>query len=293
MKFYCIRGAHKAPHNEEAFNYLREACQQRGIEFVVLAVDDFDFSIDFSQTLETPSMLYRLGLGGQALLLEALLLKDGVATLYGTSESLFARGFEWGAVIRMQKTGLPVIPTIYNVNAAHDGHLVGYAEKLGGFPIILKAAGGSHGSAVMRIDSLESLRSVVGFVADRENARFVLRKFIPEARHIRLVVIGDKVADAIRYLPQANDFRTNAVSVPQVEAFPRTVETEYIFSIAERAVKELGLEFGGVDVLVDPEGNAYIAEINFPCNFARNQMNTGVDIAGMIVDYLMSKVVPQ
>ena len=62
-----------------------------------------------------------------------------------------------------------------------------------------------------------------------------------------------------------------------------------IFALAERAVAALGLEFGGVDILVDEQGTATIAEVNFPCNFARNQMNTGTDVAGLLVDHLMAK----
>lgn len=122
---------------------------------------------------------------------------------------------------------------------------------------------------------------------DTETSRFVLRKFIANARHFRMVVIGDKVVDTIEYIAPDDDFRTNAVAVPQV--LPRNDASDDLKRIAAHATNALGLEFGGVDVLIDTEGNAYIAEVNFPCNFARNQMCTGTDIAGQMIDYLVAK----
>src|SRR5690606_11342841 len=105
----------------------------------------------------------------------------------------------------------------------------------------------------------------------------VLRQFIHDARHIRVVVVGDRAVDAIEYAPQPNDFRTNAVAVPQVTKF-ELGESPEIGELSERAVAAAGLGFGGVDVLLQPDGRFFVAEVNFPCNFARNQLNTGVDI---------------
>jgi RimK family alpha-L-glutamate ligase len=289
MKLYCLIDDENAHSNERMFEYLKAACEARNIELVVLSAAGFDYGQDMGQVLETPSSLYRLSSGHRVQTLEALLLKDGVATMYKSLDSLMKRSFSWGSAIRLQKAGLPIIPTIFNIDRSQDDRLGQYVEQLGGFPIILKGAGGSHGSSVLKIDSLESLRSVLGYVSGVHDY-FVLRKYIDNARHIRCVVIGDRVFDAIHYLPQPNDFRTNAVAVPQVEAFARNEQTEYIFGMAEQAVAALDLEFGGVDVLVGQDGSAAIAEVNFPCNFGRNQMNTGADVAGAIVDHLLAKV---
>lgn len=289
MKLYCILTSLKKAYNKEAFEYLKQATESRGLEFVVLESEAFDYGQDMAQAIETPSLLYRLGTTQHAAMLEALLVREGVTTLYGNPQMLFMRGFPWSGALRLQAAGLPIIPTVFNVAKGQEDRLQGYVDQLGGFPIILKASGGSHGSSVLRIDSLESLKSVLGFVTSSTEGNFVLRKFIHNATHLRMVVVGDTVADAIRYLPQPGDFRTNAVDVPQVEAYVQTSENAHLFDLAVRGVQALGLEFGGVDLLLDADGNATIAEINYPCNFARNQMNTQVDVAGKIVDYLLAK----
>ena len=216
-------------------------------------------------------------------------MQEGVASLYIDSANLYRRMFPWSATERLSRADLPIIPTVLNVGKGQDEHLASYVEKLGGFPVILKGSGGSHGASVLRLDSMESLRSVLGYVASDKTTLFALRKFIHAATHLRMVVIGNQVVDAIRYFPQPDDFRTNAVATPKVEPYAQTGENQQYFDLAAAAVKALGLEFGGVDLLVDEKGDAYIAEVNFPCNFARNQMNTGFDVAGAIVDHLLAK----
>jgi len=287
MKLYCVitREAQKETHS---YQYLEQACQQRHIELVPVQADTFDYSQDMSQFIETPSMLYRMGIGERTAILEALLCRPGVATFYDDVSYIFTRN-GWGPTIKQQAAGLPTIPTIFNIRRDQEGYFERYAEHLGGFPLILKASGGSHGASVLRVDSLESLRSVVGYVTEGA-ASFALRKYIHDATHLRMVVVGDQVVDAIRYLPQPGDFRTNAVAVPEVEAYPRTEQTREYFELAVKAVAAEAIEFGGIDLLVDATGTAYIAEINFPCNFSRNQMTTHVDVAGSMVDYLLAKV---
>lgn len=287
MKFYCLI-VNDEQKTSKSYEYLEQAVRARNVEFVPIVADTFDHGQDMQRALETPSILYRIGTGKRAMLLESLLVRPGVTTFYSDIRPLFMRG-TWGPTVVQQNAGLPVIPTIFNIDRTQEEKFADYVERLGGFPVVLKSSGGSHGSGVMRVDSLESLRSVVGFTAPGRPGEFALRKYIHDATHLRLVVIGDQVVDAIRYLPQPGDFRTNAVAVPQVEAYPRTDKNSKYFELAVKTVAVEGLEFGGIDLLVTPDGTAYIAELNFPCNFSRNQMNTGIDVAGAMVDYLVTK----
>ena len=289
MKLYCIVSNEKKGHNQECVNFLQQACEKRDIEFVMLDATAFNYGQDIAAFVETPALVYRVATTRRAVLLEALLLRDGVATMYDDPANLYRRMFPWNATERLKRAGLPIIPTVLNVSMEQEQYLASYVDILGGFPIVLKGSGGSHGASVLRLDSMESLRSVLGYVTADKSRLFALRKFIHGATHLRMVVVGDKVVDAIRYFPQPNDFRTNAVQVPKVEAYAQTPENQQYFDVAVASVRTLGLEFGGVDVLVDEAGEAYIAEVNFPCNFARNQMNTGVDVAGAIVDHLAAK----
>lgn len=285
MKFYCIIRSRTDIQNQDTYNLLKKAVVARGLEFVDLETNVIDYD-RLDEIIEPGSLLYRIAGGGRSSLLEVL-VSDRTTTLKRDVSAILSRGSSWGSAIRMQHAGLPVIPTIFNVSRIHAARVPAYVESLGGFPVILKSAGGSHGSGVMKFDTLESLQAVLDYISDDKSRDLVLRRFIANAQHLRLVVVGDQVVDTIRYRPQEDDFRTNAVAVPQVD--PVTDVSVQILADAVQAVHCQGLEFGGVDILVDKEGDHYIAEVNFPCNFARNQLNTGVDVVGHIVDYLLKK----
>jgi len=114
----------------------------------------------------------------------------------------------------------------------------------------------------------------------------ILREFIDQPTHARLIVLGDQVVDSIEYVAQGDDFRTNAGDTPSVRPKKFSPEME---AIAVQAVTVLGLEFGGVDMMTDEAGNDVVLETNFPCYFVRAQEATGTDVAGKMVEYLMAK----
>lgn len=157
-------------------------------------------------------------------------------------------------------------------------------DYLGGFPIIIKALGGSHGVGVMKIETTESLFSVSDYLR-RQGGIFVMKEYCDVKSTARLIVLGDKVIDSIEYRANKGDFRSNE------GAKPNTYVKEYDDATKELAVKAthaLGLEFGGVDIMNTPDGPK-VAEVNFPCFFPRCQMLTGVDIADEMIKYLMAK----
>lgn len=285
MIFYCIIKSKNNITNPNTYNLLQKSCEDRGIQFVPLEADTLDYAAIYDEIVEG-SLLYRLASSHRAALLEAL-LDDKVITLRRDNASLLSRAFGWGSALRLERAGVAIIPTIYNVSRSHDMQLSHYVDQLGGFPIVLKSTGHSHGAGVMMLNSLESLRSVLDYISDETTSNLVLRKYISNARHLRLVVLAGEVVDVIEYLPQPDDFRTNAVATPEVKQLASI--NPAITADAIKAVGVLGLEFGGVDVLVDEQDNFYIAEVNHPCNFARNQLNTGVDISGKMIDALLKK----
>lgn len=287
MKLYVIIRSKDNISNKDTYELLLKAARDAGVDYEILESDNFDYVRGFDN-LDYTSVMYRLARGNRAASLEVQLALRGMKGAFRDVNALLSRSFSWGSAMRMQAAGVPIIPTIYNVSKHESARLADYVDQLSGFPVIVKASGGSHGEGVMKVDSLNSLRSILGFVTDAGSSQFVLRQFIADARHIRLVVVGDKVVDVIEYDVQPDDFRTNAVAVPTV--VDRNDIDASIKQIAVDAVTSLGLEFGGVDILIATDGKPYVAEVNFPCNYARNQLNTGADIARMLVDYLVGKV---
>ena len=55
------------------------------------------------------------------------------------------------------------------------------------------------------------------------------------------------------------------------------------------ALPEGSVPTAGVDILETADGKLYLLEANFPCYFAQAQVAVGVDIAVMMLDYLLQK----
>lgn len=72
--------------------------------------------------------------------------------------------------------GLPVIPSFSGIPDS-EGALKQCVEELGPFPQIIKVTGHSLGVGVMRVDSLESMRSVLDYVQSLK-VDVLIRKYI-------------------------------------------------------------------------------------------------------------------
>lgn len=277
MRFFAIYTPNS--DTDTRVSLLQKSCAERKIEFITLNPQTFDFTEE--SPLKQGDALYRIAPGKAARVIERFLMRDDIATLYQNNDRTF---FESDNILLYKKHGVPVPKTIPYFRNDRE-FLKKSVDYLGGFPIILKAMGGSHGVGVMRVDSFPSLFSLADVLVTW-NQRLVMKQYIDNPSHARLIVLGNEVVDSIRYTAQDGDFRSNIGTQPQVtqEKFPADIE-----AIAVQAVRAIGTEFGGVDILLDGKGGAYVAETNFPCYFPRAQNITGTDISGRIVDYLLKK----
>ncbi|HVX58607.1 MAG TPA: hypothetical protein VG964_02625 [Candidatus Saccharimonadales bacterium] len=279
-KFYCVVNSKSSNSDDKTTaGLLEKACHDRGIEFVNVDSESFDFSDP--PELETGSALYRVSIDPASSMVFRLLVAENVATVY--QNLLVAMSQRITSALTHQKFGLPVIPTIFDLPRDRE-KLKKSVDTLGGFPIIIKAVGGSHGVGVMRADSFESLASMADYL-NGQTGRFIMRKYIDFEHHARLNVLDGKVIDSVIYERPENDFRTN-VSGIRVRGHRFGDEIE---DTAVRSVQALCSDFGGVDILIDKSGKGFLAEVNIPCFFPRTQMATGVDTAGMLVEHLVKK----
>ena len=288
-RFYCLVADAKKVSSAETFRLLKEACRKRRIDFVVLAPPKIAYDLKQVPSLP-PGGIYRQAAGnkrvtqyGFAIRLKNPHLKDWFDH---KQTDVIDGGAPWQSVMVGELKGTAILPTLYGLTSHVDGNLIAdINSKLDGFPVIVKKTGASHGQGVIKVDSAESLKSTLGHLIKKEGSEFVLRKYIADARHFRLVVLNNKVISSIEYELPADDFRTNTGNDPDVKPAQTSAS---LCKLAVAATKHTGKLFGGVDILVDDKGDAYIAEVNTPCNFARNQHCTGEDLAGQIVEFFTS-----
>jgi len=253
---------------------LQKSCEQRNILYLEITPETFDYQR--TPRPEKGDLIYRVATDIAAIRLEQFLFKIGVCGLY---KQPFFECLEQN--ILLQKAGIPVPKTIHSLRS--DRRLLpSHVEYLGDFPLIVKVPGSEGGMGLMQVDSYPALTSLLDYL----NSSPLLMSFVEHRHSYRLLVLGDEViaTKTLHCAPQ--EFRSNAVGG----------HTDYFNSVpaaakemALQAAALLQLEFGGVDILEQPDGTLIFAELNFPCYFADQQIEAKIDITGKILDYLSAK----
>ncbi len=259
---------------------LREACRERQIPFEVLTARTFNF--DPAKRLQAGDLLYNTGVSVAAIRAEQFLFAPGVATFHSAKDGVYF-GIN-SQTLLVESAGIRIPKTVYLASSAPK-LLEEQVERVGGFPVVVKVLGRSGGIGVMLAESTASLRSLIDFaIAQGHNPH--LCQFIRDATHWRMVVLGGEVIASYRNRKIAEDFRTCGSKDP---AIFRAVPPAMAFTTAVSATAACRIEFAGVDLLEDPDGNVWFLEANFPFYYPHAQLHGGVDIAGKMVDFLAAK----
>jgi hypothetical protein len=269
-RFFCVTHAYLSDTNA----VLEAACDARGIAVEWVLPDTFVF--DARRAPKPGDLLYRAAAGIAADRIERLLWKPGVAACYDDPFFECAAQSIW-----MQRCGVAMPRTAHSVPRGRE-QLAQLAADLGGFPLVLKIPGGEGGTGVLRADSLGALFSLLDYVPSSA----VLMEYIEHTVAYRLIVLGDEVISTEARHPGPFDFRSNAPGNTTLGAVRAPVKAKRLAIAAARALR---LEFGGADVLKAKDGRMVLAEFNFPCHFADQQADSGVDIAGAMIDYLLNR----
>lgn len=261
---------------EVARDRLIVACVKQGVKYEVLDPLRFD---PRERSFSDKDSFYRISLTNRAKSLDIYLTKMGCRSL---KVSNFVRLDTIERDFMCAEAKITCIPTIY-FPVLEPERLVNQVESLGGFPIIVKEMGSSSGGGIMKIDSMSSLLSILRTVIDRANGKVFLKKYIEHDEQARIIVLDGKVVGEKGNTKSGEDIVLNTgIDFTQV----KREYSKDIKNMAIKAVKTLGLSFGGVDILIGKDGTNYLAEVNMPCAFKYVEDVAGVDIAGQIVEFL-------
>lgn len=270
QRLFCVT----QPFLDATNEVLRAACDSRDVQFIAVMPEEFVPSARL--TPRPGDLLYRAATHISADRIERLLWHPGVAAFYETPFFECTSQSIW-----LERSGLPTMRMAHTLPRDRV-RLEGIVKKLGGFPVVAKVPGGEGGEGVIRVDSLPALFSLLDYAP----ASATLMEYFEHVVAFRLIVLGKRVIATEARHPGAFDFRSNAMGGGLIG---RVKTPQRLARIALDAAKALRLEFGGVDLLEEKRGRVRIAELNFPCYFADQQRDSGIDIAGKMVDYLLAK----
>lgn len=158
-------------------------------------------------------------------------------------------------------------------------------EEVGGTPVILKLLEGTHGTGVVKADSVSSAKSAVeAFSGIKQD--LIVQEFIEEAKgsDLRVFVIDGEIVGAMERTgsESEDEFRSNLHKGGSAKAIPIEELDKKVVAVATEVTKHLGLSVAGVDILPSNRGPLVI-EVNSSPGLAGIERVTGIDIAGKII----------
>jgi [lysine-biosynthesis-protein LysW]--L-2-aminoadipate ligase len=156
-----------------------------------------------------------------------------------------------------------------------------------GYPVVLKPVVGSWGRLLAKIndrDAAEAILEHKAVLGSYQHSIFYFQEFIEKpGRDIRVLMVGDETITAI--YRKSPHWITNTARGGEGEICPITPELTEICVNATRAV---GGGVLAVDIIEHPSKGYLVNEINHTLEFHTAQPTSGVDIAGVIVDYVIA-----
>jgi ribosomal protein S6--L-glutamate ligase len=186
----------------------------------------------------------------------------------------------------ISKSGIGIPKSVFARHPKADD-VKALIQEVGGTPVILKLLEGTHGTGVIKADSVSSAKSAVEAFSGIKRD-LIVQEFIEEAggKDIRAFVVDGEVVGAMERSGQEGEFRSNL----HKGGVARAIEIDKkIKSTALEATKLLGLTVAGVDLLISSRGPLVI-EVNSSPGLQGIEKATGFDIAGKIIEAAEKKV---
>ena len=180
--------------------------------------------------------------------------------------------------------GLPVTGFAHSPDDVPD-----LIQMVNGAPLVIKVLEGTQGIGVVLCETQKAAESVIeAFMGLKQD--IMVQEYIKEAggADIRCLVIGDKVIASMKRQAKPGEFRSNLHRGGTASLIKITPEER---STAVRAAKVMGLRVAGVDILRSAHG-PLVMEVNSSPGLERIETTSGIDIAGLIIEYLENNAEP-
>lgn len=179
----------------------------------------------------------------------------------------------------LAKAGVGIPKTVF---ARETADLDDVLDQVGGAPVIIKVARGTHGNGVVLAETKKAAKAVMqAFYV--EGVSFIVQEYVAESAgtDIRAFVVNGKVVASMQRQSLDDDFRSNLHQGG--EGTPvKLSETER--KTAVKAAKAMGLPIAGVDMMRSERG-PLVLEVNSSPGFGIEKV-TGHNIAEKIIEYV-------
>lgn len=179
----------------------------------------------------------------------------------------------------LAKAGVGIPKTVF---ARETADFDGVLEQVGGAPVIIKVARGTHGNGVVLAETRKAALAVMqAFYV--EGVNFLVQEFIQESAgvDIRAFVVDGKVVASMVRQSLDDDFRSNLHQGGEGISVKLTAEE---LRTAQKAAKAMGLSICGVDMMRSARG-PLVLEVNASPGFAIEKV-TNRNVAEEVIKYV-------
>jgi lysine biosynthesis enzyme LysX len=172
---------------------------------------------------------------------------------------------------------------------ALDGASLGDAASKLEYPYIDKPPVGSWGRLVSLVKNPQVAEQVFNhrrLMGAPQLRIHVIQKPARLGQDIRCLVVGESIAACMKRIGPEGDWRSNAALGGSTRPYKPEGEVE---ELSIKAAKTIGAVVAGVDIVYDDEGY-YVNEVNVVPEFKALVKTTGVNIARIIVEYIVREV---
>ncbi len=280
--------------NNYSTSRLRAAAEERG--HTVKVLNTLRFAMDLQQG--EPTLQYRSKLLSDY---DAVLPRIGASiTYFGTAVvrqfeqmKVFVANGSTGIANSRDKLRSLQILSRHGIGIPHTTFVRGRKDvlpaiqRIGGAPVIIKLLEGTQGVGVILADTDKVAEAIIETLQSTKQ-NVLIQKFVAESkgRDVRAFVVGDRVVGAMRRVAQGQEFRSNVHRGGKTEA----IELDDAYrKTALRSAQIMGLRVAGVDMLEGKDG-PQVMEVNSSPGLEGIEGATGLDIAGVIVDWMTAHV---
>lgn len=182
----------------------------------------------------------------------------------------------------LSKAGVAIPKTVFSRNTADIDDLI---EMVGGVPVIIKLARGTHGNGVVLAETKRMAKSALQalYLHNEDGTNILIQEFIKESAgtDIRAFVVGGRVVASMKRQSLDDDFRSNLHKGGEGMVIKLTEEER---KMAVKAARAMGLTVAGVDMMRSSRG-PLILEVNASPGFGIEKV-TGRDVATPIIEYI-------
>ena len=276
-------------HNEYKIIRFKEEFSKLGISLDVLKNDGTLAEIENNNVrLNIPECDFVIYLDKDAYL--ARLLEKAGKRIFNNAEFIKMCDDKMLTFIKCANEGIKMPdtfagPLVYtSIEKPHIEFLDTIINKLG-FPMVVKKVYGSLGEGVFLVKDREELISLYEEICHNP---LIFQRYVSSSkgRSIRVIVIDGKVFGAF-VRKNGGDFRSNFGTTAGSE---KLENSQKHLDVAQKIAEKLDIEYAGIDLLDDDNGEIVMCEINSNAFFEEFEKTTGLNVAKAFAEMVKRKI---